>query len=54
MENESNVLCVNQNDEGRFVNHSSQPNCGYASVDEPSVALRDIVAGEELTCDYSG
>ena len=51
---EPSMLCVNQTDDGRFVNHSSQPNCGYASVEEPSVALREIVPGEELTCNYAG
>ena len=54
LQNEPNFLCVNQTDEGRFVNHSSQPNCGYASAEKPSVSLRDILPGEELTCNYSG
>ena len=54
LESEPNVLCVNQTDEGRFVNHSSQPNCGYASVENPCVALRGIDPEEEITCDYSG
>lgn len=50
-------LCVNVDDLGRFVNHSSNPNSGYAdfSTDEDaSVALRDIEAGEEITVDYGG
>ena len=50
-------LCVNANDLGRYTNHSSTPNCGYAdftSQSDISVALRDIAAGEEITCDYSG
>ena len=50
-------FCVNLNDLGRFVNHSSDPNCGYAdfsTVADASVALRDIQAEEEITCDYSG
>lgn len=51
-------LCVNVDDLGRFTNHSSDPNMGYAdfteSQTEASVALRDIAAGEELTCNYSG
>ncbi len=38
----------------RFVNHSCLPNmyirCGYSRVE--FYALRDINAGEELTCDY--
>eukprot|EP01036_Dinobryon_divergens_P028220 gene28222-37132_t len=54
LENEPEYLCVNVDDDGRFVNHSSDPNTGFASVDRPSVALRDIAAGDELTCDYSG
>ena len=51
---DSNFLCVNIDDEGRFVNHSSNPNTMYASDDEPSVALKDILEGEELTCNYGG
>jgi SET domain-containing protein len=45
------VLCC---DDARFFNHSDAPNC----LDHPSadggttVAMRDIEAGEELTCDY--
>lgn len=49
------ILCL---DNGRFVNHSSQPICGR-SLNMPastawqySVALRDIAKGEELTEDY--
>jgi SET domain-containing protein len=38
-----------------FMNHAFPPNTG-APLDAPepvtTVALRDIVAGEELTCDY--
>ena len=37
----------NPTDAGRFINHSSQPNCG------PDGALRDILPGEELTSTYS-
>jgi len=51
-------FCVNVDDLGRFTNHSSDPNMGYAQFTsgqtETSIALRDILAGEELTCDYSG
>mmetsp|Transcript_15587 Transcript_15587/g.22907 ORF Transcript_15587/g.22907 Transcript_15587/m.22907 type:complete len:160 (-) Transcript_15587:61-540(-) len=46
-------LCVNQNDNGRFTNHSKSPNiraCEDAS--EGSFALRNISSGEEITCDY--
>lgn len=38
-----------------FMNHSSPPNTGAPpGAPEPvtTVALRDIAAGEELTCDY--
>ena len=38
-----------------FMNHCAQPNTGAAADSFPpitTVALRDIVAGEELTCDY--
>lgn len=50
-------LCVNVDDLGRFTNHSSNPNTGFAdftSSTDTSVALRDIAAGDEITCDYSG
>lgn len=43
-------------DNGRFVNHSPQPNAGIRrdSDGRPySVALRDISAGEELFEDYT-
>jgi SET domain-containing protein len=46
------VLCA---DDARFMNHSSHPNTrnatdgrGYATT----IAARDILAGEEITCDY--
>lgn len=42
------ILCV---DDARFMNHSTEPNTingeGHATI-----ASRDIIAGEELTCDY--
>ena len=42
-------------DHGCFMNHSATPNTG-ASPDTThpvtTVALRDLAAGEELTCDY--
>lgn len=42
------VLC---GDNGKFMNHSFDPNCD--DVDGPyTVAKRDIAEGEELTCDY--
>jgi SET domain-containing protein len=42
-------------DHGCFMNHSPTPSTGAspdATVPVTTVALRDIVAGEELTCDY--
>lgn len=46
-------------DDARFMNHSDTPNTGVPAgasfrEGEPvvTVALRDIAAGEELTCDY--
>lgn len=47
------VLCA---DDARFMNHSEDPNVGGDYELEPvfglDVAIRDIAAGEELTCDY--
>lgn len=50
-------LCV---DDARFMNHSTQPNCIDIGEDTVSdndlgrtVTIKDIQAGEELTCDYS-
>ena len=34
------------------MNHADDPNFGFQSENE-AVALRDIAAGEELTCDYN-
>jgi hypothetical protein len=47
------VLC---GDDARFFNHSDNPNCLdiYNGHDEDlTVAVRDIKADEELTCDYA-
>jgi len=42
------VLC---GDNGKFMNHSFDPNCD--DLEGPyTIARRDIEAGEELTCDY--
>ena len=47
-------LCA---DDARFVNHSNTPNiCISDPVGEPEImnaAMRDILAGEELTIDYA-
>lgn len=37
-------------DDARFLNHSDDPN--LVDYEQTTVALRDIQAGEELTCDY--
>lgn len=42
------VLC---GDNAKFMNHSFEPNCDDSSG-AYTMALRDIEAGEELTCDY--
>lgn len=47
------ILCA---DDMRFMNHSSQPNCLdilYPVEPDITIALKDIAAGEEMTCDYS-
>lgn len=38
-------------DNGRFMNHSPQPNTDFTDP-EIGWAIRDIAAGEEITCDY--
>ena len=35
LESEPEYLCTNVEDEGRFVNHSSDPNTGFASTERP-------------------
>lgn len=47
------VLC---GDDARFFNHSARPNCIDVYRGEGgdlTLAVRDIDAGEELTCDYA-
>lgn len=39
-------------DDGRFFNHSENPNCDD-SQDDITIAIRDIDQGEELTVDYT-
>src|SRR5690606_19428881 len=41
------ILC---GDNARFMNHSEEPNSGQISPDA-EIALRDILPGEEITCD---
>ncbi|MBI1385657.1 MAG: SET domain-containing protein-lysine N-methyltransferase [Rhizobiales bacterium] len=47
------VYCL---DNARFMNHADDPNTGSVTTPDDSfgydVALRDIAAGEEMTCDY--
>lgn len=42
---------VDTQEEGRFLNHSCDPNCGVKGKFQ-IVAMRDIKEGEELTFDY--
>ncbi|MEE2795407.1 MAG: SET domain-containing protein-lysine N-methyltransferase [Pseudomonadota bacterium] len=44
-------LTVVEFDNGRFMNHSESPNTDFT---DPNIgwAVRDIAAGEELTCNY--
>ncbi len=39
-------------DDGRFMNHADAPNLDFRDPVQ-GVALRDIAADEELTCDYA-
>lgn len=45
-------LIVYEVDNSRFMNHSATPNTDFSDF-AAGVALRDIEAGEELTCDYN-
>ena len=47
------ILC---GDDGRFINHSFQPNTLDTSEDDEgfTIAARDIQPGEEITSDYNG
>lgn len=38
-------------DNGRFMNHSERPNTDFTEF-ETGYAIRDIAAGEEITCNY--
>jgi len=47
--------CILSGDHACFMNHAPDPNTGAPHRPEPPVitlALRDIAAGEEITCDY--
>jgi len=39
-------------DNCRFINHAADPNTDFSDPDA-GFALRDIAAGEEITCDYA-
>ncbi len=54
MPSEDDKLCINPDDDGRFTNHSSNPNQYVPEGGKEAFAARDIKAGEELTIDYSG
>jgi uncharacterized protein len=45
-------LIVYEVDNSRFMNHSASPNTDFSNF-AAGIALRDIAAGEELTCDYN-
>jgi hypothetical protein len=45
-------LILYEVDNGRFMNHSDTPNTDFSDF-AGARALRDIEAGEELTCNYS-
>lgn len=45
-------ITVLEFDNGRFMNHSESPNTDFRDPDF-GWAIRDIVAGEEITCNYA-
>lgn len=45
-------MLVIEIDNGRFMNHTNEPNTDFTKIVE-GYALRDIAAGEELLCNYS-
>ena len=49
--NEPDMLVI-EIDNGRFMNHTLEPNTDFTRVVE-GYALRDIAAGEELLCNYN-
>jgi uncharacterized protein len=44
-------IWVLEADNGRFMNHSESPNTDFTDFEE-GFAIRDIAAGEEITCNY--
>lgn len=45
-------MIVYEVDNSRFMNHSETPNTDYSDF-TAGIAIRDIKAGEELTCNYN-
>lgn len=45
-------ITVIEFDNGRFMNHSTTPNTDFTDT-EKGWAIRNIAAGEEITCDYA-
>ena len=45
-------LLIVELDNGRFMNHADAPNTRFSDPDA-GFTLRDIAAGEELTCNYA-
>lgn len=53
IEEEGEAIVVLCGDHARFMNHDDEANTGSLDVDPyTDIALRDIEAGEEITCDY--
>lgn len=44
-------LLIYETDNGRFMNHADNPNTDFSTADAGWV-LRDVAAGDELTCNY--
>lgn len=44
-------IWVLESDNGRFMNHNEAPNTDFTDF-EQGYAIRDIAAGEEITCNY--
>ncbi len=48
---EQNGMLYYESTMGKYMNHSREPNVDFSNVGL-GVATRDVVSGEELTCDY--
>jgi len=40
-------------DDSRFMNHSDDPSCLYSPLQQIYIASKDLIVGDELTCDYN-